>query len=207
VKTLDRKIYLVAATALALAGGVALFSFWRGGTATSEATKIIGAAESMAAFPDLADPDKVGAQFSLPLRVGVRTQRPANCPGHPVQASQAWQSAPSGAQWFISDTQPKPRATFLLQIENQPAVCPSDPVSYPIQAQFLNVEAWHCIRLPDLGPMVTPYNTTYQGSAMHIMTRSIDRADGRKARLEIGFRCGGDNNGCLHSVSISIPNQ
>jgi hypothetical protein len=194
-----QKSALVAAAALALCGCA------RPTAPTPEAAKIIGAAEQIAAYPDLADPEKLQTEFGMSLRQNVRTRRPSSCPGRPIQLSEGWQSTPSASWWFDQGDAPPPRQKFLLQVEDQPPVCPSDPISYRAEAVFLNIALWHCVTLADLGDLQTRFETTYHGAGAHILAEDVARPNGGKARLEIDFG-GGDPGACLHAIFIKVGN-
>jgi len=198
---LNQQLVVIAATGLALCGCT-------GSPATAptpEAAKIIGTAERMAVFPDLADPEKVQTEFGMSLRLNVHTRRPTSCPGRPVQLSEGWQSTQSAAWWFDQGDAPRPRQKFLIQVEDQPPACPSDPVSYRVEAAFLDIALWHCVTLADLGDLQARFRTTYHGAGANNLAEDLARPEGGKARLELIFS-GGEPGACLHSIFIKVGN-
>jgi hypothetical protein len=201
-----RSNFYLLAIGLAIAAGVVLLVLRHGGRpASPEAERIIGVAEKMAVSPDLPNPAKIAEEFGLPLELSVQGERPTGCPGHPIQLSQGWQLPPHRSPWFVKDSQEKPQPMFLLQLEPEPEVCPTDPLNLPIVAQFSEVQEWRCIHISDLGPIADRFKMTHERLGSHVEAREIARPDGRKAELNIIFydhRNGME--GCLFSVAVTV---
>jgi hypothetical protein len=203
-------LFLAGALVFALAGVTTAFLLWRNHSATAAATAnaatIMQTAQRMAVFPNLSDPASVAAEFDVPLRRSGTTRRPTQCPGGPVQVSQTWQSTPQ-TWWFRgAPDQKRHRPMFLLDVEEQPSVCPSDPISAPVRVLFLDIPGWRCIHVADLGDRARSFKTIYRTVKARMMRQMIDRPDGTKVRMELDFVGEDDETSCLFSVSLWVRN-
>jgi len=197
-----RAVLLAGAGVFALAGASTAFVVWRNHAATADASKIIQTAERMAAFPKLSDPASVAAEFDVPLRLASTGRRQTRCPGRPEQTGQEWHARD---WWFDGPPdQNHHRPRFFLSVEDQPSVCPSDPLSAPVRVLFLDVPGWRCIHAADLGAQVHLFNTVSRSVKYRLMRQDITRADGGKARVELNFLGDDDDTSCLFSVTLVV---
>ncbi|HTW71112.1 MAG TPA: hypothetical protein VME47_14575 [Acetobacteraceae bacterium] len=199
-------VFLAGAVVFALAGVTTAFMALRSHTATADATTIIQTAERMAVFARLSDPRSVQAEFGVPLELTSTGRRPTHCPGHPVQASQTWHSI--GQTWWFNGPpdQNRHRPIFLLDLEDQPPVCPSDPISAPVRVLFLDVPGWRCIRVNDLGGQARHFKTVYRSMKARLMRQDLVRPDGATVRMELNFVGEDDDTSCLFSVTLLVRN-
>ncbi|HUN40322.1 MAG TPA: hypothetical protein VMU81_08545 [Acetobacteraceae bacterium] len=195
---------LAGAIVFALAGVTTALLVLRNHSATADATKIIQTTERMAVFPKLSDPASVTAEFDLPLKLSSTGRRQTRCPGRPVQTGQEWHAQ---NWWFTGPRdQNHHQPIFFLSLEDQPAVCPSDPLSALVRVLFMDVPGWRCIHAADLGDQAHLFNTVSRSLKYRLMRQDIARPDGSKARVELNFLGDDDDTSCLFSVTLVVRN-
>ena len=197
-------VFLAGALVFALAGATTAFLVLGRHSATADATKIIQTAERMAVFPNLADPPSVSAAFGLPLKLSSTGWRQTRCPGRPRQTVQEWHAQ---NWWFTGPRdQNRHQPIFFLSLEDQPPVCPSDPLSALVRVLFMDVPGWRCIHVADLGDEARLFRTISRSLKYRLMRQDIARPDGSKARVELNFLGDDDATSCLFSVSLVVWN-
>ncbi|MGD0721807.1 MAG: hypothetical protein ABR970_12280 [Roseiarcus sp.] len=207
---MDKKLLgltIAVAAVVVIAAGAGFLPFRRAAAPTADAVTIMGVAQRLAVFPGLTDAAALSAAFGMTFDPPGEGTRQTNCAGAPVQASRRWRSSAAGDWWFRADAQGlRRRPVFVLQVESQPAACPTDWTSRLVDARFINAHNWRCVRLADFGALAADFKTTYQGpNGVHVLVKRVDRPDGRAANLQIDFGAA-DSGECLYSMGVTIPN-